>query len=108
MLYELRTYRAMPGRMPDLLARFRDHTCVIWERLGIAQVGFWTVGIGDSNHDLIYLLAWESLAQREVLWQRFTSDPEWHAARSASEANGPLAQTVSNQILMPTDFSPMK
>jgi len=94
--------------MPDLLKRFREHTCVIWERIGITQVGFWTVMIGDSNHDLIYILAWDSLADRESKWQRFIADPAWHEARAASEANGPLAQTVTNQILSPTDFSSLR
>ena len=32
MLYELRTYHAVPGRMPDLLARFENITLKIWER----------------------------------------------------------------------------
>ena len=32
MIYELRIYPAMPGRLPDVLARFRDHTVGIWNR----------------------------------------------------------------------------
>ncbi len=26
MIYELRVYRATPGQLPNLIARFRDHT----------------------------------------------------------------------------------
>ena len=37
--------------------------------------------IGESNHELTYLLAWESLAEREKKWAAFQSDPEWIAAR---------------------------
>lgn len=108
MLYELRTYRAVPGRLPDLLARFRDHTCRIWESHGIHQLGMWTVAVGESNQDLIYVLVWESMADREARWTEFLADPEWKTARAASEAAGPLAQTVSNQFLTPTDFSVSK
>ena len=44
---------------------------------GIRQVGFWTVAIGATNHDLYYLLEWESLAEREKKWTTFMGDPEW-------------------------------
>ena len=39
MIYELRIYTAMPGKMPALLTRFRDHTCEIFERHGMKNVG---------------------------------------------------------------------
>src|SRR5947209_17021686 len=68
MIYELRIYRTLPGRLPNLLARFQNHTLRIWERHGIRQAGFWTTLAGESNYDLTYLLAWESLAEREVKW----------------------------------------
>lgn len=43
MIYELRIYTTIPGRMPNLLARFENHTLKIWERHGIKQLGFWLV-----------------------------------------------------------------
>ena len=42
-IYELRIYTTVPGRMPNLLRRFEDHTLRIWEKHGIKQVGFWYV-----------------------------------------------------------------
>ena len=58
MLYELRVYAAVPGRMPKLLARFKDHTIAIWQKHGIVPIGFWTTLIGpDSANDLTYILA---------------------------------------------------
>ncbi len=32
MIYELRIYTVVPGRMPNLLARFQDHTLGLWEK----------------------------------------------------------------------------
>ena len=64
-VYELRTYYASPGKLDNLLARFRDHTCKLFEKHGIHQVGFWTVVIGESNADLYYILKWDSLDERE-------------------------------------------
>ena len=83
MIYELRVYHCLPNRLPALLKRFENQTLRIWEKHGIRQAGFWTTVIGESNHDLTYLLAWESLAEREKKWAAFQSDPEWIAARDA-------------------------
>src|SRR6266481_5395335 len=68
MIYELRIYRVMNGRMADLLARFEHHTLPIMARYGFLQVGFWTTIVGRSEQHLTYLLAWESLAQRQEQW----------------------------------------
>ena len=108
MIYELRVYRPVPGRLPKLLARFNDHTLGIWARLGIRQVGFWTTLIGESQFDLTYMLAWESLAEREAKWTTFQSDPEWHRARDESEKDGPINFTITSQMLVPTAFSALK
>ena len=69
------------------------------------QAGFWTVVIGESNHDLYYLLEWESLAEREEKWSAFMADPEWLAKRAESEKDGPIVASLSNTILQPTGFS---
>ncbi len=108
MIYELRVYRTLPGRLPNLLARFNDHTLRIWDRHGIRQAGFWTTLVGESANDLTYLLAWESMAEREAKWSAFQSDPEWLGAGDASERGGPINANVSNQFLTPTAFSAVK
>ena len=108
MLYELRVYTALPGRMPDLLARFKDHTVSIWQKHGIIPVGFWTTLIGRSTSELTYILAWNSLADREIKWAAFESDKEWLHVRDESEKDGPIVASISNQILRPTSFSALK
>ncbi len=108
MIYELRIYRTMPGRMPALLARFQNHTLRIWERHGIRQAGFWTTLVGESANDLTYLLAWESLAEREQKWAAFGADPEWLRVRAETEKDGPINWNVENQFLLPTAFSSVK
>lgn len=108
MIHELRVYRTLPGRLPALLARFQNHTLRIWERHGIRQAGFWTTLVGESSSDLTYLLAWESLAEREQKWAAFLADPEWQQVRADSEKDGPLNLNVCNQILVPTAFSAVR
>ena len=108
MVYELRVYRCVPGRLPDLSRRFETVTLKIWDKHGIWPVGFWTTLIGESNQDLYYLLEWKDLAERERVWGGFMSDPEWLKARAESEKNGPIVAQISNTILAPTAFSKMK
>jgi NIPSNAP protein len=108
MIYELRVYHAMPGKLPVLLRRFEDHTLKIWERLGIRLVGFWTTLIGESNQQLTYMLAWQNMAEREKLWSTFAVDAEWIKVAAESEREGPIVQNIANQLLQPTGFSPMK
>ena len=109
MLYELRIYKAMPGRLPVLLQRFENEVLPLWEHHGIRAVGFWTTLIGPSaNVALHYMVEWASLAEREQKWGAFVRDPKWHAIRDASEVDGPYVEEFSNSILTPTSFSRMK
>ncbi len=105
MIYELRIYHCVPGRLPALLERFETITLELWKKHGIRQAGFWTVAIGESNQDLYYLLAWESLAERETKWAAFMADPQWLEARAETERDGAIVASVNNQILQPTSFS---
>ncbi|KIX94482.1 uncharacterized protein Z520_09868 [Fonsecaea multimorphosa CBS 102226] len=105
MIYELRIYTTIPGRLPNLLARFENHTLRIWEKHGIKQLGFWTTLVGPDANDLTYMLAWESLAEREQKWNAFFSDPEWIEARAASEKDGAINAKVASSFLVPTKFS---
>lgn len=108
MLHELRVYRCVPGRLPALLKRFETITLKLWDKHGIRQAGFWTTVIGDNNQDLHYLLAWESLAEREAKWTAFQNDPEWIAQRAETEKDGAIVAQVTNMILQPTAFSAVR
>ncbi len=107
MIYELRTYTANPGKMPAMQARFRDHTLAIFERHGIKNIGYWTNSIGGRSDELVYIVAFEDMAQRDRAWAAFRDDPEWAKVRAESEADGPLVHHIENRILQPTDYSPL-
>jgi len=107
MIYELRVYRVVECSMAALLTRFEHQTLPIMVRHGFLQAGFWTTIVGRSEQ-LTYLLAWESLAQRQEKWDAFLSDPEWLAIRKSTEENGPLIFDIENSLLRPTNFSAAK
>ena len=107
MIYELRIYTVHPGRMDALQQRFRDHSCRLFERHGMTNIGYWTNVIGGRSDELWYMLGYEDLAARERAWAAFRTDPEWVAARAASEEDGPIVHHIENRMLGPTDFSPL-
>src|SRR5690606_31667395 len=60
-VFELRTYTAPEGKLPNLLARFRDHTLDIFEKHGMENVGYWVPqDAPGSDNTLIYIVAHDS------------------------------------------------
>ena len=108
MLYELRVYHCVPGRLPDLIKRFDTLTLPLWKKHGIHAIGFWTTLVGESSNQLTYILEWESLADLETRWTAFLNDSAWHKVRDEGERDGPIVASISNQILTPTAFSALK
>lgn len=108
MIYEMRVYRCLPGRLPALLKRFDTITLKLWEKHGIRQAGFFTTLVGESNQELTYFLQWDSLAERERIWTAFAADPEWLDARAKTEEDGQIVGNIVNQLLAPTSFSSVK
>jgi hypothetical protein len=108
-VFELRTYYPHPGKMEALHARFRDHTCKLFEKHGMTIVGFWVPEARDqAEAKLVYMLAFPSRDAARKSWAAFGADPDWKTARQASEVNGPLVKRLESVFLSPTDYSPMK
>jgi hypothetical protein len=107
MIYELRVYEAVPGKIAALHDRFAKHTLGFFKKHGIGVVGFWTAEVGTSNR-LTYMLSFESLADREKKWGIFQADPEWQKVRASTEKDGPLVARIDNTILKPTQYSPLQ
>jgi NIPSNAP len=107
MIYELRIYDAMPGKLPALNKRFETITLGYFEKYNMKVVGFWTDVVGISGR-LTYMLAFDDLGHREKAWAAFVADPERQKAFSETERNGLLVAKVENKILQPTVYSPLK
>jgi len=108
-IFEMRTYTTNPGKMPNLHARFRDHTCKLFEKHGMTSIGYWSPKTGDNaENTLVYLLAYSSKEAREKAWKAFASDPDWVKAKAESEKDGVLVNKVVSVFMDPTDYSPIK
>jgi NIPSNAP len=106
-VYELRVYHAAPGKLPDLLARFRDHTIKIFEEHSIESVAYWTpLDEPEKSNTLIYVLRHPSREAATANWKAFQDDPNWKSVKEKSEANGKLVEKVDSTFMALTDFSP--
>jgi hypothetical protein len=109
MIYELRTYTCVPGRLDALQARFRNHTIKLFEKHGIRNVGYWVPADQPaSDNTLIYLLAHKSREAAKASYDGFRNDPAWKKAREESEASGKIVDKIESVYLNPTDYSALR
>ena len=108
-VFEIRTYTTEPGKLPDLLKRFRDHTTKLFEKHGMTNIGYWVpTDEPKSKNTLIYVLAHASRDAAKKSWDGFQHDPDWIKVRTASEAGGKIVAKVESIYAEPTDFSAIK
>lgn len=114
-VFELRTYTATKGNLGKLNDRFKNHTMKLFEKHGMTNIVYWNGLKGDMGDDtvLIYLLAHKSVEAAKKSFDAFRQDPDWIAARKASEekAGGSLTEAkggIVSEFLKPTDYSPLK
>lgn len=114
-VFELRTYTATKGNLGNLNDRFKDHTIKLFEKHGMKNIVYWNVLKGEKDDDkmLVYLLAHKSPEEAAKSFDAFRKDPDWTAARKASEEKGGGSLTeakggVVSEFLKPTPYSPLK
>ena len=114
-VFELRTYTSTAGNLPGLNARFRDHTVKLFAKHGMTNLIYWNRAEGQPHADrmLVYLLGHDSVDAAKASFDSFRQDPDWVAARKASEekAGGSLTEAtdgVLSEFLVPTDYSTWK
>lgn len=107
MIYELRIYDAVPGKLPALNDRFANITLGYFEKFGMKVVGFWTDDVGVSNR-LTYILAFDDTAHRDKAWAAFRADEERAKAFAETERDGSLVAGIQNTIMRPTTYSPLR
>jgi hypothetical protein len=108
-LFELRTYTCLPGRLPNLTTRFKDHTVKLFEKHGMENlVYFNSIEKDGGQPKLVYLLAHKSQEEATKSWAAFRADPVWIAARDASEKDGKIVEKVESVYMTPLSFSKIK
>ncbi len=108
-VFELRTYKATPGNLDNLHARFRDHTTRIFRKHGMEVIGYWSPTSEEEREDtLVYLLGHDNQAAAYQAWQDFIADPEWARVAEESNRNGQILGGIERKYMVATDYSPMR
>jgi hypothetical protein len=108
-VFELRTYTAPEGKLPELHARFRNHTMRIFEKHGMKNVGYWVPQDAPTrDNTLIYLISHQSRDAAKKSWAAFGADPEWQKVARESQINGKIVAGITSVYMDPADYSPIK
>jgi NIPSNAP len=108
-VFELRTYTAPEGKLPNLLARFRDHTMRIFDRHGMTSVAYFVPQDEPAaSNTLIYIISHDSREAAERNWAAFRDDPEWQRVAEESQVDGRIVEKVESVFMSATDFSPLR
>jgi hypothetical protein len=108
-VYEMRTYTAPDGKLPNLQARFRDHTIRIFNKHGMRSVGYWVPQDAPTkDNTLIYIISHDSREAAKKNWAAFQADPEWKKVSAESQVDGPIVSKVVSVFMDATDYSPIK
>ena len=106
-VYELRTYTTLEGRLPNLHARFKNHTLKLFEKHGMKNVMYWTpTDEKTANNTLIYVIWHASPEAAKKSWDGFRADPDWIKARDESEKDGKIVAKVEAVYMKATEYSP--
>ena len=108
-VYEMRTYTAPDGKLPNLQARFRDHTIRIFNKHGMKSVGYWVPQDAPArDNTLIYIISHDSREAAKKSWADFQADPEWKKVSAESQVDGRIVSGVVSVFMDATDYSPIK
>ena len=109
-VFEIRTYTSPDAaKLQALHARFRSHTMRIFQKHGMASIGYFAPEDAPlSQNTLIYVIAHASREQAKKNWDAFRTDPEWQKVAADSNANGNIVTRVDSVFADATDYSPLK
>ncbi|MER5756935.1 NIPSNAP family protein [Streptomyces sp. NPDC002088] len=106
MIYELREYTAVPGRLPALIRRFNEHALKLLAKHGMELVFISLTEFGRNTvNQVVYVLRFDSYDDLERKWAALLADPEWIEAKRLSEVDGPIVASLERRILTPTPFA---
>ena len=108
MIYELRKYEVLPGKMPALQETM-EKVVPLFEKLQMKLIGAWVPIVGDWSNNFQYMMAFEDMSDREEKWKAFFADPEWETlyADMRSE-HGQLIVRDHSSFLAAVPVSPLQ
>lgn len=107
--FEMRTYTAVPNKLPNVLNRFRNYTLKLFKKHGMDNIAYFTTIPKDgSQPKLLYFLAHKSEAAGKANFDAFRLDSKWLQVKEASEKESKIVEKVESMYMSPTSFSTIR
>jgi hypothetical protein len=109
-IFELRTYESNNEKASRRkVGMFENGEIAVFRKVGMTPVFFGQTVVGRNQPNITYMLTFDDLAARDRLWRNFGSDPEWQKLRAQPGlSDAEVVSNISNAILRPTAFSPIR
>lgn len=108
-VFELRLYHSPTERqLRALHERFAGPEIRIFHQCGIYPVLCASTLVGPHKPNLVYLIPFENLAEREKAWNAFAADAEWIKVRKESiDKHGQASSVMQISLFRAAAYSPI-
>jgi len=104
-IFELRRYESHNLKAGKLkVEMFNEGEIDIFRKTGMTPVFFGETLIGDHMPNLLYMLTFKDMAERDAAWDRFRVHPDWKKMSAMERYRGTVSN-ISDTILRPESFS---
>src|SRR5947208_2864980 len=110
-LIELRRYqlRNSSDNQRQRATDFARHEAEAFERAGGQPVFFGETLIGASQPNLVYMLSYADLADRDKVWKAFAADSGWQKLRATPGlSDAEIVSNIGNWLVTPLAFSQIR
>ncbi len=104
-IFELRRYESHSELMAKLkIEMFNQGELDIFAKVGLDGVFFGEMLVGANMPNLTYMLAYDSMAEREANFKAFSQHPDWNALKKVERYKGTVSK-IDFRFLKPAPFS---
>ena len=109
-VFELRTYESNSfDSLGKKIGMFNNGEISVFRKTGLNPVFFGETIFGANMPNLTYMLWYDNLAAREANWKKFVTHPEWDKLKNTPGlSDGEVVSNISNSMLSPTAYSPIR
>lgn len=104
MIVEQRTYRIRPGKIHEFLKKYEAEGLPLQEAALGNLIGYFTTEVGDVNA-VVQLWGFDTFEDRLQRRAALSGNPKW---REFAGGLVSLIESQSSQMLLPTQFSPIR
>ena len=109
-IFEVRMYESNNlSTLRRKVNMFNSGEMGVFKRLGMQPVFFGEMMVGPKLPNLVYMLSFADLAEREKAWRAFGGDPEWKKLRETPGwSDAEIVSNITNFIVSPLPFSQIR